>query len=164
MDLTERHTFSAPIDRVWEMFSDPASHVAKFEGMGHRNVEVLESEGDDRHLHLVVRRVVEVEIPGFARKVLKPTNTVTSTDDWHANDDGTYGGTFAVDIQGAPVKSSGTTRLTPAGDRTDYEINVLFDVKVPLIGGRIASWAKGDVSKQIGMEFEAGDRWLAEHA
>ena len=61
--------------------------------------------------------------------------------------------------------SRGVVVINPTpGERTDYEISVAFDVKVPLIGGRITSWAKGDVSKQIKMEFEAGDRWLADHA
>lgn len=157
------HTFEAPVERVWEMFRDQGSHIAKFESMGHRDIEVLDYEASDSSVHLVISRLVDVEIPGFARKVLKPTNTVVTTDDWAANGDGSYGGRFSLDIHGAPVRSSGTTRIIADGDRTTYTITVEVDVKVPLIGGRIADWAKGDIARQIELEFVAGDDWLASH-
>ena len=163
MQLTSTHTFDAPIDRVWAMFADPESHLAKFASMGHREIEVLEQDGDDRHLHIVVQRVVDVDLPGFARKVLSPSNTVVSDDRWERRGDGTCGGTFTVDTKGAPVKASGTTSLTPDGERTRYEVQVDVDVKVPIIGRKIADWAKGDISAQFDQEFAAGDTWLADH-
>lgn len=164
MQHSGTHTFEASIERVWEMFRDQGSHIAKFESMGHRDIQVLEYESSDTHAHLVISRVVDVEIPGFARKVLKPTNTVVTTDDWRANGDGSYGGEFALDIQGAPVRSSGTTHIEADGEgRTSYTITVDVDVKVPLIGGKIAEWAKGDIARQIELEFAAGDDWLASH-
>ena len=33
-------------------------------------------------------------------------------------------------------------------------------MNVPLVGGRIAAWATGDIERQIREEFEAGDTWL----
>lgn len=163
MEITESHTFDAPIDRVWAMFTDEASHIAKFESMGHRDIEVLESESSDEGLRLVIKRVVEVDLPGFARKVLKPTNTVITTDTWRDNGDGTYGGSFELETVGAPVESSGTTKIWADGDKTAYEVTVRFDVKVPLVGGKITKWAAGDVSSQLDKEFAAGDDWLTEH-
>jgi hypothetical protein len=43
-------------------------------------------------------------------------------------------------------------------------VKVNLDVKVPLIGGKLADWAKGSVKEQLDQEFAAGDRWLAAHA
>lgn len=163
MEIKATHTFDAPADRVWAMFRDRDAHVAKFENMGHREIEVLEFESDDDSARIVIKRIVDLDLPGFAKKVLSPSNTMTTTDVWSARPDGTYGGTFTLDIPGAPVKSSGTTLVTPAGEKTDYVITVQYDVKVPLIGGRITDWAKGDVRKQLDQEFEAGDAWLAAH-
>lgn len=164
MELTARHTFDAPIDRVWAMFSDPASHVAKFESMGHREIQVLTEERSDDALRLVVQRVIDAELPGFAKKVLKPSNTVVSDDRWHREADGSCSGEFTVDTKGAPVKGWGTTRLTPAGDgRTDYEVTANVEVKVPLVGGRIADWSRGEIAQQFDAEFAAGDAWLAAH-
>lgn len=164
MEFTGRHTFEAPINKVWEMFRDKDAHLAKFESMGHRDIEVTEHDVSEDRFRLVVSRTVTVELPGFARKVLQPTNTVVSTDVWEDRGDGTYGGNFTVETPGAPISSKGRTLLQPDGpDRTAYEVQVELTVKVPIIGGKIANWAKGDVSRQLTMEFDAGDTWLAEH-
>lgn len=160
MKLTSTHTFDAPIDRVWAMFHDPASHLAKFTSMGHRELEVVVNDQSDDALRLVIRRVVDAELPGFARKVLKPSNTVTSDDRWRRTAVGAEG-EFTVETQGAPVKASGTTRLEPRGDQTYYEVTVDVEVKVPVIGGKISDWARGDIAKQFEQEFAAGDAWLA---
>lgn len=163
MDFTDSHRFASPVDAVWAMFQDPDSHLAKFEEMGHRDIELLEAEHDDDHFHIKVRRVVEIDLPGFAKRVMKPTNTVTTTDDWQRQADGTCTGEQLVETEGAPVKISATTRLEPDGDGTLYSVKIQLDVKVPLIGGKLANWAKGSVSEQLEHEFGAGDRWLASH-
>lgn len=163
MDFSGEHTFDAPIDAVWDMFRDPQSHLTKFEAMGHRDIELVEADTDDPdRFTITVRRVVDVDLPGFAKRVLKPTNTVTSTDVWQRNPDGTCTGEQKVDTEGAPVKIAATTTLRPDGDgRTAYEVKVRLDVKVPLIGGKLADWSKGKVQEQLDQEFEAGDAWLA---
>jgi hypothetical protein len=160
MDFTGEHVFDAPADAVWAMFRDPDAHVAKFESMGHRDIELVEAESDDDSFRITVKRVVDVDLPGFAKRVLSPTNTVTSTDVWHRNDDGSCEGEQTVDTEGAPVKISSTTRLTPRGEQTHYEVKVKLDVKVPLIGGKLANWSKSKVQEQLDEEFAAGDKWL----
>lgn len=161
MDHTESHTLDADVDEVWAMFADPASHVAKFESMGHREVEVLESRSDDETFRVVVRRLVDMDLPGFAKKVFKPTNTVTTTDEWQRGSDGGASGSQTVDVSGAPVEISARTQLTAAGERTDYRVDVSVEVKVPLIGKRLSGWAEGMVRDQLAAEFAAADRWLA---
>ena len=161
MEFTDQHVFDAPIDEVWAMFCDPTSHLAKFEDMGHRDIEVVESQGSDDAFHIVVRRQVDVDLPGFAKRVLKPSNTVITTDDWQRAEDGSCNGVQKVETQGAPVKISSTTALTADGGRTRYDVSVQLDVKVPLIGGKLSDWAKGMVKDQLEQEFAAGDRWLA---
>ena len=164
MEMTRTHTFDAPIDEVWTMFRDREAHVAKFEAMGHREIEVLAYDGDDDHVRLEVRRVVDIEVPGFAKKVIRPSNTVTSIDDWTRHDDGTCTGTQVIHTPN-PVDITSTTALRPADDgRTTYEITVAIKVNVPLIGGKVANFAKGDVEKQLRDEFACGDAWLTEHA
>ena len=164
MDVTAKHTFEYPIEKVWAMFADQDSHVAKFEGMGHRDIKVLEFENSGSDVLIKVSRVVDVDLPGYAKKVLKPTSTVESTDKWHDNGDGTYGGTFSADPQGQPVDVKGKTTLTPDGDgKTLYQVDATVKVKVPLIGGKIENWAKGDILKQMEDEFAAGETWLSSH-
>lgn len=161
MEFTGDHVFDAPADDVWAMFRDPASHIAKFESMGHREIELVESQSDEDSFRVTIKRVVDVDLPGFAKRVLSPTNTVTSTDVWRRHGDGSCDGEQTVETEGAPVKISSTTSLTPRGDQTDYQVKVTLDVKVPLIGGKLANWSKGKVQEQLDQEFAAGDSWLA---
>lgn len=160
MDFRDEHVFNAPIDLVWDMFADPDSHATKFESMGHRDIEVLEADSSDTGLHLVVRRLVDLDIPGFAKRFINPTNTVTTTDDWSRGDDGSYRGEQLVATDGAPIEIRAETVLRPAGAQTVYEVAVHVDVRVPLVGGKIADFAKGIAQRQLEQEFAAGDRWL----
>lgn len=165
MEFSETHVFDAPIEQVWAMFTDEAAHVAKFEFMGHRNIEVKECEKTDDSLRIVVSRDVSVDLPSFAKRVLKPTNTVVSTDLWKDNGDGTYGGTFSADAKGAPIDVKGTTRIEPTADgKTKYTVVTDLRVNVPLIGGKITNFAKGNVEQQMKDEFACGDSWLRDHA
>lgn len=161
MLVSRTHTFDAPIDQCWAMLRDPDSHVAKFTAMGHRELQVVESSGDDDHLHLVIDRLVDVDVPSFARRVFQPTNRLRSTDDWRRKDDHTCAGTFVLSTAGVPVEIAGTTLLTADGDRSTYRIDVEVTVKVPVIGGRVAGVAKGIVEQQLDDEFRLGDEWLA---
>ncbi len=164
VDIRREHTFDAPIAKVWEMFRDPASHVAKFEAMGHTDIEILEEERSDSRLRIVIGRTVTVDLPGFAKKVLKPTNTVVSTDEWSDRGDGTYGGHFSAETKGAPIKVHGTTLVEADGDdRTHYVVTTTIEVKVPLIGGKLADFSKGILDKQMDDEFRLGDEWLNSH-
>jgi uncharacterized protein YndB with AHSA1/START domain len=161
VDIRREHTFDAPIAKVWKMFCDPDSHTSKFEAMGHRDIEVIEKKASKAGIKMVVSRSVDVDLPGFAKRVLKPTNTVVSTDEWKDNGDGTYGGTFSADTKGAPIKVNGTTLIESDGkNKTHYVVQTSIEVKVPLIGGKLSDFSKGIVNKQMDDEFRLGDDWL----
>lgn len=164
VEVSREHTFDAPIEKVWAMFCDPDSHVAKFAAMGHREIEVVDQSSSATQFRIELKRLVDLELPGFAKKVLKPTNTVTTIDTWNDNGDGTYGGTFELHAAGTPMESKGTTLIEPDGDKTRYTVSIAVKVKVPLVGGKIESYAKGAVIEpQLETEFRLGDEWLANH-
>ena len=155
MQLSGSRVYAAPIDAVVALLADRAATIARYEGMGHRDVEILELDGGDDALHVKSSRVVDVDIPGFAKKVLKPTNTMVQTDDWHRNGDGTWAGSFGVEVKGAPVRIAGAMTLTPVADGTRHDVTIDLQVKVPLIGGKIADWAaKNDVQRTLDAEFD----------
>lgn len=145
------------------MVHDPDSHVAKFAAMGHREIEVVDCEVDDDRLRIVIDRLVDVEVPSFARKVIRPTNRVRSVDEWHRKDDSTCAGSFTLSTAGVPIEIAGTTSLTARAERSDYRIDVDLTVRVPIIGGRIAEVAKGIVQRQLDDEFRLADDWLSTH-
>jgi hypothetical protein len=163
MELAETHHFAATADAVIDVLATEDAVRARYEGMGHRDVEVQRIDRDERTLTVVSRRVVEVDLPGFARKVLQPTNTMTQTDVW-VKDPAGWTGTFDVEVAGAPVQLSGRMRLADAAAGSDYTVTLAMNVKVPLVGGKIADWVgKNDARSTLQAEFAATDAWLAEH-
>jgi hypothetical protein len=162
MDVKGSHTYQAPVEAVLDMLADPDATQAKYEGMGHRDVEILDTSRTDDGLHIASSRVVDVDLPGFARKVLKPTNTMRQTDDWRVGANGGWSGSFGVEVDGAPIELSGVMRLVPGDGTCTHEVTITMKVKVPIVGGKIADWAgKNDVRRTLDAEFAFGDAWLA---
>jgi hypothetical protein len=164
MELKGSHAYDAPLEAVLALLADESATVAKYESMSHRDVKVVENEWGDGSLRVVSSRVVDVDLPGFAKRVLRPTNTMRQTDTWTRSPDDSWEGTFDVEVQGAPIHISGSMTLTASGGKTVHDVDLRVDVKVPIIGGRIAEWAgKGDVRRSLDGEFSFNDGWLREH-
>lgn len=163
--ITGVRTLGALPDGVMAMLRDPEYTRTKYESQGHEQIEIVECTTDDTTTRIVTSRVVTVELPGFAKKVLKPTNTMRQTDEWHRADDGSWRGTFTVEVHGAPVKMHGTMQLEPkTGGETLETVVIEVDVKVPLIGGKIADWiASGEGRSTLDAELDFNERWIAEH-
>jgi carbon monoxide dehydrogenase subunit G len=164
MTVTGSRTYRAPIAEVVAMLRDPDATAAKYSSQGDQQVEIVECGDHDGGIRIVSTRVVTVDLPGFAKKVLKPTNTMRQTDDWRPAGAGSWTGSFDVDVSGAPVHIKGTMALRADGATTTHDVEIDVQVKVPLIGGRIADWAaKNDVRRTLDAEFDCNERWLAEH-
>lgn len=158
MRITGTHVYAVPIDAVLAMLRDQSATVDKYESMGHREVEILEFAADNDTIRIVSSRVVDVELPGFAKKALSPTNTMKQSDTWQRQGDGSWSGTFDVEVQGAPVHLNGTMSLTPDGDGTRHDVTLEMQVKIPLIGGKIADWVgKNDAQRTLDEEFAFND-------
>jgi carbon monoxide dehydrogenase subunit G len=164
MDITGTHHFDRPMADVFAAYLDPDSHVARFEGMGHRNIKVKSVEQTDDSLAITIARDVDIDVPGVAKKFLNPTNHVTSIDRWQL-EDGVPTSRSKVELKGVPVDSSALATLTPDADGKGctYEVTVSVKVKVPLVGEKIANALKGQLSEQIEAEFTVADAWLADH-
>ncbi|MGO9560336.1 MAG: DUF2505 domain-containing protein [Acidimicrobiales bacterium] len=165
MDLKSSHTYDAPIDAVIALLGDREATVAKYESMNHRDVTILECEAMSDTLRIVSTRVVDVDLPSFAKRVLRPTNTMRQTDEWTHRADDSWEGEFDVEVSGAPIHISGRMSLTPLDGQTIHDVSLRVEVKVPIVGGRIADWAaKGDVRRSLDGEFAFNDGWLHDHA
>jgi hypothetical protein len=156
MAFSGDQTYPVAVEAVAALFVDPDVVRARYEAAGDRDLEILDCGADGDELVIHTRRTVDVEgLPGFATKVLKPTNTMEQVDAWDAPDaGGARNGTFTITVKGAPIKVSGTMRLEPTADGgTRHTVEGKFDVKVPLIGGKIASWAEGPAQQRLDAEF-----------
>lgn len=157
------HHYDASADDVLALLTDFDAVRAKYEALGHSDVELVERTERNGAVSIVTKRVVPMDVPGFAKKILSPKNRVTQTDSWTAPDaKGVRNGTFTVDAKGVPVKVSGVLRLAPgAKGGCVSEIAATVECKVPLIGGKIADFVGADTKKAIDHELEFNKDRLA---
>ena len=156
MPFSGDQTYDASVDDVFAVFTDPDAVRARYESAGDRDIEILECGPQGDGFVIRTSRTVDVDLPGFARKVLKPTNTMIQVDTWSARDlDGARDGDFTIEVKGAPVKVAGEMRIEPTADGgTRHTVDGKLDVKVPLIGGRVASWAEGPSQQRLDGEYD----------
>jgi Protein of unknown function (DUF2505) len=156
------HTYKGSADAVFAVLTDFDCVREKYEALGDSDVELVARDEDPGGgVTLVTRRVVPLELPGFAKKVLSPRQSVTQADVWSGADDkGVRTGTFEVVGKGSPVQVCGTMRLAPKGkNRCDNVTNVTVGCKVPLIGGKIAGFVVGDTKRAVDHE----QVWISAH-
>jgi Protein of unknown function (DUF2505) len=162
MRLSGSHVYPVPVEAVIAILRDRAATIAKYESTGHRDVEIVEFVSDHTGLRIVSSRVVDVELPGFAKKALKPTNTMVQTDEWHRRNDGSWAGSFDAEVHGSPTHISGTMTLGPDGTGSRHDVTLDVDVKIPLVGGKIADWVgKNNLRRTLDAEYAFNDRRLA---
>jgi uncharacterized protein DUF2505 len=162
MEFSATHTYQRPAATVFAVLTDFDSVRQKYEALGHGDVELVSlDEDDDGGVTLITRRVVPLELPGFAKKILSPRQAVTQTDTWSAPDaDGVRTGTFAAVAKGTPVQVHGTMRLEPSGARRCTNLtDVTVDCKIPLIGGKVAGFVAGDTRRAVDHE----QAWISAH-
>jgi hypothetical protein len=162
MEFSVTHTYQRSATWVFGVLTDFDRARDKYEALGHSDVELVSREEDDEGgITLVTRRVVPLELPGFAKKVLSPRQSVTQTDTWSAPDaDGVRNGTFAAVAKGTPVQVHGTMLLSPSSARRCTNvIDVTVECKIPLFGGKIADFVAGDTRRAVDHE----QTWVSDH-
>lgn len=162
MKVASSHTYAASPDEVFATMTTPDVLVAKYTALGHRDITIVEHSVTAGSVSVRSKRSVPMEVPGFAKRILSPWNTVEQYDTWGpAAADGSRTGTWKVDARGVPVKVGGTLRITPVKGGTLVEIAGEVSCSVPLLGGKLASFVGGDVERTMRGEEEFNDGHLA---
>ena len=127
---------------------------------------VAREERADGSVTVRTRRTVPMDVPGFAKKVLSPTNRVEQEDVWAApGPDGACSGRWRVEARGVPVTVGGTITVAPAGDdRCTVTVRADVVCGIPLVGGRIAGFVADDVLRTVHGEEAFTDARLAADA
>lgn len=153
---TVKYTYAQDVETVYKFLSDPEVARERSIAMGERDIKVTKDGETVTNI-----RTVDAEIPGFAAKLLKPSNTVVEVKSWSA---ASKSAKLSVDVKGAPTQLEGTIRLTPKGSGTEYTFDYTAICKIPLIGGKLASYVEGVTKKGADTEFAWNQKKLNERA
>ena len=148
MGFHATETYAADIDTVFALLCDPEMVTARFEAAGDTDIVVVRCEADGDEFFIETTRTVEIDVPGFAKRVLKPTNDMTQKERWHAPDgDGARRGTMSVDVKGVPATTDATYELRPADGGTRHTVKGDMELKIPLIGKKLGGFLSGMITE-----------------
>lgn len=154
MRMQVSYHFDADVERVYALMSDPEFVARKYEHQGATDIQVDSDKRQDGP-RLVSRRKMTIDLPGFAKKVMSPTNTIVQTDEWSPADaDGTRICRYSVEVQGVPSRIDGTVTLTADGGGTRQDVEAEVKVSIPLLGGKLEKFAVDSGKKALADEAE----------
>ncbi|HEX4654625.1 MAG TPA: DUF2505 domain-containing protein [Mycobacteriales bacterium] len=146
------HHFDADVETVFALMSDRDFCARKYADAGATDVQIDSDQREDGPT-VVSRRKLTVDLPGFAKRVMQPTNTVVQTDKWGpADGQGRRVCRYKVEVQGVPSRIDGTVTLSPDGEGTRQDVEAEVKVSIPLLGGKLEKFAVDNGLKALEQE------------
>jgi hypothetical protein len=158
--IHEELHYDSPPEAVFDLISLGSFQLELIDHLGGTDAELLEEKATpEGGVKLVTRQRTGVELPGFAKKLIPANTVVTQTYEWGpAAADGSRRGTWSADIRGAPVSIGGPTELRAAGSGSVHSFDGELKASVPLVGGKLESFALDNLRRDLGRtaQFTAG--------
>ena len=156
------HEYDHDLETVFAEFTNPDFYVAKFEGVGARNVEVIASGHEDGVFTIETSREVPLEVPGALKSLLGGWTTIVQTEEWAETDDGDCVNRLDIMSEGVPANMSGTMCLYATDGGCTNEVSITIDCGIPLIGGRLERFVGATTAEQLEDEYAFVRAWLDE--
>jgi len=86
---------------------------------------------------------------------------ITRRENWTPVIDGRAEATVSGEVQGAPVTLGGNATLVPHGDGSRLTLHTSVEVRIPLVGGKIENFIRGQLSDLLAAEQAFTTQWLA---
>ena len=155
-----RFEYAQDVDTVFALMTDPDALTRRCEALGEWNVQVDVVDGDESKT-VTIKREVEQALPGFAKKLFKPKNTLVEREQWQtAGEQKTARG--HLDIVGTGGKIDSTIRLSPSGAGCVYELDFQVTAKVPLIRKKLEAFIGDTAIESLRAQHEHYKRVLTE--
>jgi hypothetical protein len=137
-----------------ELFALIASGAFQLEIISHlggKEAELLEhTVTPEGGVKLVMRQRTGVELPGFAKRLIPASTTVTNSYVWEpAREDGSREGAWSAETKGAPVSMGGPTELRPTGAGSVHVFNGEVRASIPLVGRKLESFALDTLRSEL---------------
>ena len=163
MHLTAEVRYPADIARVGAMLSDPDYVAAKVRATGalSQHVEVVHN-APDAFTVTTRRHMPTTGIPAQFRSLAGNSIEVRLVEAWEAQRGDERLGTIVVEIIGAPVRLTGTLRLTPDGDgATTQYLDGDLRASVPLFASAVEDATARALTEAAKAEERTASAWLA---
>lgn len=151
------HVYQHDCNTVLALLTSVEFLTRRNQAMGDRDVHIALEPGDAR-VRLRSERIVERELPAFAKRLFSPASKVTQVEEW---DVAARTGHYSVDIAGAPVTVSARMALVPHAGGCQFSITFDIDARVPLIRRKLEAFILEQTKARLARELAFTDAALA---
>ncbi len=150
--------YSQDIDTVYRFMTDPDVIKKRSEALGEKNIRVQVDEAGGTKT-ITATRDVESDLPGFAKRLFKSTNTIIERLEWRdAGDKKTC--KSHIDVVGTPGKIDSNITISPNGSGCTYDTEFEVSAKVPLIRKKLEAFVAKTTLEGISDQHEYNQREL----
>ncbi len=162
MHVRAEATFPAAPEVVAAMMADEDYVRTKAAATGSQSHQArVEADGSGGFTVTTYRQMPTDQIPAQFRSLVGDTVEVRQVETWQAAGPHGRDGTVLVEVQGAPVRMTGTSTLRAGGEGTQVVVEGELVARVPLFGGMVERAVAGAVTDAARAEEQAGRAWLA---
>lgn len=164
MHLSAKTSFDASPERVAAMFADLDFIATKVRATGAvaQKADVVGSSVG-RFTVTTRRQMPTTDVPAQFRALVGGTLEVREVQAWQAPAEGADArhGTIVVEVTGAPVRLTGTLRMTSDGATTTVAIDGDLKASIPFFASAVEQVIADAMHGAVRAEERAGATWLA---
>lgn len=158
-----------PAETYVAMFRDASYITRKHAQLRQRNIRIMEAIDKPGHYRLKVRRdakgLLPESVPEFAQGFLMGRiSALVTTIEWDLSDPSLYIGRNTIELEGLPLKAHIDYWLIPQGGQCVHRQLMNAKVDVPLIGGKLESFAMDAIRGIQTRDYEYNIGFLREFA
>ncbi|WP_170169797.1 DUF2505 domain-containing protein [Nocardioides aurantiacus] len=159
MQLRHEITYRASPDEVFAMLADEAfrRRSAVAQGVLTADVSIVRGGRSEEGISVRIDQLQPTRgVPDVARRFVSETVRLVQLEEWSD----AAGGTVVVELPGLPVTVTGKVGLEADGELTRQHVEADVEVRVPLVGARLAGFIGGLVAAGMDTEQQVGEAWL----
>ena len=154
MKIKTMDKYNADPDTVFGYLTDPAFLKARAEAVGARNIDVTVADQGDA-VKIVMKREIPSDAPSALKKFIPEWSPSVQTETWKKQAGGPYLGKATVEIDGVPVSARSRMKLAAGKEGGSVMmIETEFKSGVPMVGGKLASFAGNTAKDTLKAEYE----------
>ena len=151
--MAVHYEFEHDVESVFNLLTDPQFLVDRCLELGELEASCDVEEQDDVTVVNLTRKL-QRDLPGFLAKIFDPVQTMKMSEQWQPDGDGGWGGEYTVDVEGQPVSIGAKFELYPTDAGCCYSVEHRARAKIPLLGGRIEKYIKGQAEEGCVLELD----------
>ena len=161
MEFQERYVYPAPIEKVWEMFANPAYSELRAKKLMMTDPQVRSTATDSEIEVTTTGGVPQGMLPAAAKRFISPSTQVVLAEEWRRVGAGRISGSLSVSAQGVPAGLTSTVVLEADGNQTNAVMKGDVKVQIPLLGRRLEAEAVKFAPELVKGERQTAEEFLA---